>query len=356
MQINRSNLDLPLAAGKGETDDEDFCFPISPFMIFPESCGEFAIYVKKGKNLILFTRDGEQFTRAHKAILHENGIREVYIKASQKPDYDRYLEEHLGTILTDESIPLAVRSSVFYDLATCVLGEIFETNRHGLSSGSLDKLKNIVRSSLQFLSTGAAFRAMAPVMSHGYGVHTHSVNVFIYSAAILGSWKMSVEERLKTALGAILHDIGKATMPRGILNKHGKLNTEERDLMKMHPVRGAGMCSMFHIGQTVIHCLLFHHEKLDGSGYPAGLRESRIPLHARIVGVVDAFDTFTSERYFYADPLTPHQALTFLGEEMMGWYDPEVIFQFGKKLREGGIDWPCLAPLKSLWSSIPAHP
>ena len=334
MQINRSNLDLPLAASKGETDDEGFCFPVSP-LIFPESCGEFEIYVRKGKNLILLTRDGEQFTRAHKAILHENGIREVYIKSSQRPDYDRYLEEHLGTILADESIPLAVRSSVFYHLATCVLGEIFETNRHDLSSSSLDKLKNIVRSSLQFLSTGAAFRAMAPFMSHGYGVHTHSVNVFIYSAAILGRWKMSVEERLKTALGAILHDIGKATMPRVILNKHGKLNTEERDLMKMHPVRGAGMCSMFHIGQTVIHCMLFHHEK-DGS---PGLAESRIPLHARIVAVVDAFDTFTSERYFYADPLTPHQALAFLGEEMRGWYDPEVIVQFGKKLREAGIDW-----------------
>ncbi len=338
MQIDRSKLDLPLAGAKGETDDEGFCFPISPFMIFPEACAEFAVYVRKGKNLILFTRQGEQFTGAHKASLHENGIREVYIQSSQKPDYDRYLEEHLGTILIDESIPSSVRSSVLYHQATSILGEIFETNRHGLSSGSLNKLKNIVRSSLQFLSTGAALRAMAPVMSHGYGVHTHSANVFIYSAAILGSWKMPVEERLKTALGAILHDIGKATMPRVILNKHGKLNTEERDLMKMHPVRGVGMCAMFHIGQTVIHCLLFHHEKLDGSGYPAGLSESRIPLHARIVGAVDAFDTFTSERYFYADPLSAHQALTFLGEEMAGWYDPEVIIQFGKKLREAGID------------------
>ncbi len=338
MQINSNKLDPHLAGSKAESDDEGFCFPISPFMIFPEAYGEFAIYVRKGKNLILFTRQGEQFTRAHKAVLHENGIREVYIQSSQKPDYDRYIEEHLGTILTDESIPLSVRSSVLYHQATPVLGDIFETSRQGLNAGSLDKLKNIVRSSSQFLSTRAAFRAIAPMMSHGFGVHTHSVNVFIYTAAILGSWKMSVEERLKTALGAILHDIGKATMPRVILNKHGKLNNEERELMKMHPVRGAAMCSMLHIGQTVIHCMLFHHEKLDGSGYPAGLPESHIPLHARIVGVVDAFDTFTSERYFYADPLSSHQALTFLGEEMSGWYDPEVIIQFGNKLREAGIE------------------
>jgi HD-GYP domain-containing protein (c-di-GMP phosphodiesterase class II) len=338
MQINWSKLDSPLAASKGESDDEGFCFPISPFMIFPEAYGEFAVYVRKGKNLVLFTRQGEQFTKEHKAVLHENGIQEVYIQSSQKPDYDRYLEAHLGTIMADESIPLTVRSSVLYHQASSILSEIFETNRLDLSPGSLDKLKNMGRSSVEFLRTGAALRSMAPIISHGYGVHTHSVNVFIYCAAILDCWKMPAEERLKTALGAILHDIGKATIPRVILYKHGKLNTEERDLMKMHPVRGAGMCSMLHIGQTVIHCMLFHHEKLNGSGYPAGLIESRIPLHARIVGVVDAFDTFTSERYFYADPLSAHQALTFLGEEMAGWYDPEVIIQFGKKLREAGIE------------------
>ncbi len=338
MQTNWSKLDAPFASTKGESDDEGFFFPISPFMIFPEAYGEFAVYVRKGKNLILFTRQGEQFTKEHKAILHENGIKEVYIQSSQKPHYDRYLEGHLGTILADESIPLAVRSSVCYHQAASIFGEIFETNRHALSSGSLDKVKNFVRSSLGFLSSGAALQCMAPILSHGSGVHTHSVNVFIYSAAILDCWKMPAEERLKTALGAILHDIGKATIPRVILNKHGKLNTEERELMKTHPVRGAGMCSMLHIGQTIMHCLLFHHEKLDGSGYPAGLRESGIPLHARIVGVVDAFDTFTSERYFYTDPLSAHQALTFLGEELRGWYDPGVIEQFGKKLREAGID------------------
>jgi hypothetical protein len=338
MQINEIKLDAPFAGGKGESDDEGFFFPISPFMIFPEAYGEFAVYVRKGKNLILFTRQGEKFTNEHKAILHENGIRELYIQSSQKPDYDRYLEGHLGTILADESIPLGVRSSVLYHQATSIFGEIFETNRNGLSSDSLDKLKKIVRASVGFLSSGAALRSLAPVLSHGYGVHTHSVNVFIYSAAILDCWEMPTEEKLKTALGALLHDIGKATIPRVILNKHGRLNTEERDLMKTHPVRGVGLCSMLHIGQTIIHCLLFHHEKLDGSGYPAGVSESGIPLHARIVSVVDAFDTFTSERYFYADPLSAHQALTFLGEDMRGWYDLGVIQQFGRKLKEAGID------------------
>ncbi len=90
-------------------------------MIYPEAYGEFAVFVRKGKNLILFTRQGEQFTKNHKAILNENGIQEVYIQSSQKPDYDRYLEEHLGMVLADEAVPLAVRSKVLYHHATSAL-------------------------------------------------------------------------------------------------------------------------------------------------------------------------------------------------------------------------------------------
>ncbi len=338
MQMIRNKFDSAITATRSDSEDEGYYFPVSPFMIFPEAYADFAVYVRKGRNHILFTRSGEQFNVRHKSILNENGIKEVYIPSSQKQDYDRYLEENLCTILSDEDIPTGVRSSILYHQAVVILNEIFETNRRSLSSEALDKLAKIVRSSFQFLSTSAALKAMAPLISHGSGVHTHSLNVYIYSMAILDRWKMSVEHKLKVGLGAILHDIGKATMPRIILNKMGKLNTEERELMKKHSVRGAGMCAKAPVGQTVIHCILFHHEKLDGSGYPAGLTDSDIPLHARIIAVVDAFDTFTSERYFYADPLSPHQALKFLSEEMIGWYDPEVIRHFGKKLIEAGID------------------
>ncbi len=340
MQTYRNIFDDHPAATKGGSDDEGLSlyFPISPFMIFPEAYAEFAVYTRKGKDLILFTREGEKFTKEHKAILEEKGVPELFIQSFQRPEYDRYLEGHLGTILADDSIPVAVRSSVLYHLTTSILGEVFETDRHSLSSGSLDKLKNIVRSSLEFLSTGDAFRSMVPMLSHGYGVHTHSANVFIYCTAIVDCYKISLEEKLKTALGALLHDIGKATIPKAIVNKHGKLNKEERDLMQTHPVRGVGMCAPIFIGQTVIHCLLFHHEKMDGSGYPAGLQGSGIPLHTRIIGVADAFDTLTSDRYFYGDPLSVRQALTVVGEEMSGRYDRGVIIEFGKKLREAGID------------------
>jgi hypothetical protein len=152
MHADWSKLDAPATVNKSDSDDEGLYFPISPFMIFPEAYGEFAVYLRKGRGFILFTRQGEQFTGEHKATLHQNGVQEVYIRSSQKPDYYRYIDEHLGTILTDESIPLSVRSDFLYEQASSILGEIFETNRLSLSTGSLAKLKNAVRSSFQFLS------------------------------------------------------------------------------------------------------------------------------------------------------------------------------------------------------------
>ncbi|MHC1729987.1 MAG: HD-GYP domain-containing protein [Syntrophobacteraceae bacterium] len=305
--------------------DDGFYFPISPYMIFPEAYGEFAVFVKKGRNHILFTRQGEHFSDRHKAILHDNGIQEVYIQLSQKPTYDRCLEENLGRIMLDESIPLSVRSHVLYYLATSTVNDVFENNSDSLSPAAFSKLDKIVRSSLGFFSyIDNALSSLARTMSSDLGLHIHSANVFFYSAAIMASCNIPAKDRVSFGLGAILHDIGKTSVPKQILNKRGKHNTEERALFRLHPVRGAGMCALLPVGQIAMNCLLFHHEKLDASGYPAGLAGDNIPLHARILSVVDSFDTLTSARPF-AEALSPHQALKMLAEQMTGRYDLEII-------------------------------
>lgn len=319
-----------------EETDEGFYFPISPFMIFPEAYGEFAVFVRKGKNYILFTRQGEQFNEAHKNALHENGTKEVYIHLSQKQNYDRYLEENLEKTLLDESIPLPVRGNVFYYLSTSILNELFERNESSLDSWSFDKLKNVVRSSLGFLSMSGSLRALSQIMSRYYGTHTHCTNVFIYTAALLSKYNLPGPEKVDIGLGAILHDIGKSAISKRILNKRGKLNLEERALLKKHPVQGTGMCALVSIGQTVVNGILFHHEKMDGSGYPAGLAESAIPLAARVTGVADSFDMLTSERPFL-DPVSPHVALNVIAEQMNGRYDPDVVERFVAVLSGAGI-------------------
>jgi HD-GYP domain-containing protein (c-di-GMP phosphodiesterase class II) len=306
-----------------ETGGDQY-FPISPFMIFPEAYGDFSIYLKKGRHFLLYTRRGEQFTERHKATLYENGIEEVYIRTSQKTDYQEYLEKNLGEVLMKETIPIAVRSNVFYHATSTTIQEVVGSKLPTPVNEQLHrKLLNIVAASVRFICTKKALKTVASLMSHDYQTYTHSANVFIYTISILETYNLSDEEKLHCGLGALLHDIGKSSIPQSILNKPGKLNAREWEIIKTHPLKGVGQCSLLPLNQATINCILFHHEKCDGSGYPAGLKESNIPMASRVVSVADVYDAITSNRP-YAEAVTPFRALSIMREDMKEALDPDV--------------------------------
>ncbi|MFW6154791.1 MAG: HD domain-containing phosphohydrolase [Planctomycetota bacterium] len=105
-------------------------------------------------------------------------------------------------------------------------------------------------------------------------------------------------------LAGLLHDIGKIGVPESVLCKPGKLSNEEFDMMRRHPVIGANILSNIRQIQTVMPGVLYHHERLDGRGYPEGLAGDELPIEGRIVGLADSFDAMTSSRtYRKAMPL-----------------------------------------------------
>ncbi len=109
----------------------------------------------------------------------------------------------------------------------------------------------------------------------------------------LGFGQEALEE---LRVGTILHDIGKIGVPDEILNKRGRLTDEEFVVMKSHPVKGYEICRPLMLSDGVLMIIRNHHEKLDGSGYPDGLRGGELPLSLRIVCVADAFDAMSSRR------------------------------------------------------------
>jgi len=316
---------------------EEIYFPVSPFMIFPEAYIELAIYLKKGRNYILLANQAEYFNERNKSVLHENGVEEVYLKTSQRASYDAYIEQNLARLLWDLTIPLNVRSEVLYYSATKVLGEIFESSRYMLSAAHFQKLFNIARSSVAFFSGGKALRTLLPVLNPVFAPHTHCANVFIFSLSIFETFPASENEKAELGLGALLHDIGQSIIPKMILNKRGKLNTEERELVRLHPIKGVSMCSQVPIGQTALNCILFHHEKGDGSGYPAGLAAHHIPLPAKIVGLAHAYAMLTSKRA-KTDPLSPIRALSVIRDNMEGCYDFDLIQRLTTVLTAAGVE------------------
>jgi putative two-component system response regulator len=114
--------------------------------------------------------------------------------------------------------------------------------------------------------------------------------------------------------GGYLHDIGKVGVPDSVLLKPGPLTRDESALMRRHPEIGDALCAPLQSLRAVRPIILGHHERIDGSGYPRGLRGDEIPLLAQIVGIVDVYDALTSQRP-YRPALSHEEAVAFILDE-----------------------------------------
>jgi response regulator RpfG family c-di-GMP phosphodiesterase len=138
---------------------------------------------------------------------------------------------------------------------------------------------------------------------------------------------LSLEERLHLRYAAILHDIGKIGIPEGILNKPARLTEEEYTLMKRHPLIGAAIVEHIAFLHPVIPLIRHDHERWDGLGYPDGIKGEEIPLGARIIAVVDAYDAMAVDRVYRKAP--GHEfALRELRRCAGTQFDPAVVEAF----------------------------
>ena len=154
----------------------------------------------------------------------------------------------------------------------------------------------------------------------------HSRRVTRHAERIAREMGMSREDVAKIRIAASVHDIGKVHTPRQILTKSGSLTAEETAVMQRHPVDGARMVA--DMGDAAITAMVrHHHERLDGSGYPDGLRGDEIPLGSRIISVADTFDAITSNRV-YRGARKHRQALEVVSEEAGVRLDPEAAAAF----------------------------
>ncbi|HAV78849.1 MAG TPA: hypothetical protein DCX53_15975 [Anaerolineae bacterium] len=124
--------------------------------------------------------------------------------------------------------------------------------------------------------------------------------------------------------GSLLHDIGKIGISDTILHKPGKLTVEEWRIMRMHPDIGSRIVERIPFLQESMSVVRYHHERWNGSGYPFGLKNTDIPIHARIFAVVDVFDALTSNR-IYRKKLSPGEALQYLKEQSGILFDADVV-------------------------------
>lgn len=133
----------------------------------------------------------------------------------------------------------------------------------------------------------------------------------------------------------LLHDVGKVGVPTSIIRKPGKLDDSEMDAIRLHPARGVELIGNIPFLEEVKSAVLHHHEKYDGSGYPAGLSGTNIPYFARIIGIVDAFDCLTSTRS-YRPARSVEETLAILIQDRYTHFDPELVDEFVEVIETRG--------------------
>ncbi len=156
----------------------------------------------------------------------------------------------------------------------------------------------------------------------------HSELLMNYAEQLGKSFGFEEEDLQELRSACWLHDIGKIAVPESILLKPGPLDAAETKIMREHPIVGEKICAPLKSLRRILPVIRHHHEKMDGSGYPDGLRGDAIPLKARILQVADIYDALTTDRP-YRGALPHGEALEILSSEAeKGWLDSSVVLKF----------------------------
>ena len=199
--------------------------------------------------------------------------------------------------------------------ATSVIAFIFYSVREENYRKNEEKMNNVIS---QTMSTFANFIDTKDKYTKG-----HSARVSYYSRKIAEKLGMSEEEIRDIGYIGLMHDCGKLAIPGEILNKPGKLSSEEFKVMQSHTVNGEAILKDFTAIEGIKDGALYHHERYDGCGYMKGLAGEEIPLVARIIGVADAMDAMNSDRC-YRNHLSKDVILSELEKNKGTQFDPKI--------------------------------
>lgn len=149
-----------------------------------------------------------------------------------------------------------------------------------------------------------------------------------YAVALAERIGLSEPERVALRRAGIVHDIGKVAVPEQILLKPGPLTPAERRIMEQHTIVGERICAPLRSFRDVLPIIRHHHEKMDGTGYPDGLKDDQIPITVRVMTIVDIYDSLTTNRS-YRRSLSPVEAFRTMREEAeRGWWDAQLLDAF----------------------------
>ena len=209
-----------------------------------------------------------------------------------------------------------------YTISPQLRAEGQECIRHMDIDGCKQTAKKMVE---EILSKERISLDMNDIRSYDNYTYAHSVNVAVISCIIGMGMQMHEEELTNLVTAALMHDFGKLLIPETILNKKGRLTQEEYATMKKHATLSYNLiCERWDLSAHVKVAVLFHHENVDGSGYPDGIPGDRQTMMTKILHVADVYDALISKRP-YKIPYSPQEASEYLMSACGTQFAPEVV-------------------------------
>jgi HD-GYP domain-containing protein (c-di-GMP phosphodiesterase class II) len=282
------------------------------------------IHYEIGSEPRLYSRAGTCPDDAQFSELKAAGVESLYVRDEDFADLSNDLLESFERVLKDSSVPAAGK---FAALQLSVAVAVEQTLRLVDCAKYRALAEKVGGHVVSLVGSGNVLpRELFRLARHDFNVFTHVTNVASYSVLLARETGIIDPATLrKIATGAMLHDVGKRFIPARILTKTDRLTTEERDLVETHPTRGyTELCEQpdLELGQLMM--VYQHHERVDGTGYPVRVTKDEIHPWARILSVVDVFDTMTAKRPPHA-PATLESVLQHQRQHAGTQFDGEYV-------------------------------
>jgi len=282
----------------------------------------FDLYLRKQEETTLLIEASEEKpARVDELLLSAQG--DILIGKSDMSLYRNYLKQHTVALkAVSKRVESKVKAILLRENSKLVMQEIFDSPRNEeLIKASREEVNGVVDAVLKDKNI---LYDLIEIRNYDYYTYTHSVNVAVLAIGLAINAGLSRENIEHLGIGALLHDIGKSSIPNDIVNKPGGLDEPEFSIMKTHVTEGEKILRTHAaVPPDAFPALLEHHEKLSGTGYPRGLAGSDISLFGRIAAIVDAYDALTTGRAYRA-AFTPFYALSVLTQETRD-YDRDIL-------------------------------
>ena len=312
-------------------------------MFLHELCGSWMEHPFWRSAFVL--RDPQDISR-----IIDSGIKEVWIDTSKgldvesgqaKEESDAAVEQALTsavvatTVPAVETVPIEkelVRAKKIVAKAKVAVASMFNEARMGKALDADDALPLVEEISNSVSRNPGAIISTARLKNKDEYTYLHSVSVCALMISLSRQLGLDEAQTREAGMAGLLHDVGKIMIPSAVLNKPGKLTADEFVTMKSHPEQGHKMLKEGrNVSQVALDVCMHHHEKMDGSGYPHGLRDEQISLFAKMCAICDVYDAITSNRPYKAG-WDPGSSLRKMTEWCNGHFDQRIFRAFVKSL------------------------